>query len=418
MSYNYFFYTYRNVISIVIILIKILVAASIFFPLVHYYLKSEVKKPLLKAVGIVVIISVSSWSVSYLFDIITDDLINGEIKKVFIINENDNPKISVLFLRKEESTNYYRFRSYHLLEGTQIGKIDLIEEGNWLSKKFKLFPPKGRTAWTYSMKTGYQLIDLVSAKIIGSEKAIMKRNPIIGNKIIPLRSDTKYDYESQMIGIVNSKGQTIGIDTDLNARLIDTGLFREKENSYFERFCNHSRNRNRYPSCRDDVCWIFINEKDSVRKKLIGYPATYVIKDGYPLYTLKKRQISYNSKSFIKPRIINEINERCSTKPLVINKMNERCSACPDSMGAVWISHSSTIKMNSGVILSYVKGDGSVLKSYNMEMLTEYEEVPEIKGSFFVEDKIILFISQSGYTLTGIVTDVETGEIIRKIEYF
>jgi len=147
---------------------------------------------------------------------------DGKIKNIYITEIEDETRVVVWFTRIDSpagvSTSYsHRIKSFNLRTGETTGRLTLAQDSP--INDYHIFGPFNNNAWGYSQQTGISYLDLFDAKIISDDAGIVKRNPVLGDKI-ELRPGTEskcFDSVTFGIYVYAANGDIYLIDPDLKA---------------------------------------------------------------------------------------------------------------------------------------------------------------------------------------------------------
>lgn len=377
-SINYFVNTHGLYVFIISLLVMIFILSIfvIFSIFIAKYFKLAINMEKILLYGFVIIgLIVAVLTISNIR--VRLDL--GGIKKLFILNKNNTPQLTVwftrIYLERFGSDFDQRLRCYELKSGNALDYIQMSKR--YYTDDYRIYWLSGNYAWGYSNKTSIQLLNLIKPEVIADEKQILERNPELGNSIRLLDEDILIDPMTHGLHIETKDNKIYRIDINLNATEIDRVLF--ENNSTSAKINIFQQN------------WIFNNVKGTLGKNL----------------NKKGIKLSKDCVYLLKPEFIEELNFNSPVK----NK--------------IWISHKSAIFDKFDPLISLIYADGKELNRINLYEVFKNKKA-KVLATFTQDKEILIFISIGhsnyadikGFKLIAIRTDSKTGKIIGKINYF
>ena len=402
-KHGFFIFILTGIITFIII--YIFFSFSVF--LIKYFKIPENFKKIF--VGAFVILGLFTGIIG--IRIILDPFYQGGIKKLFIINKNNTPQLTVWFTRihsKRFGTDYdQRLRCYELESGRSLDYIQMLKR--YYDDDYRIYWLSGQYAWGYSRKTGIQLLDLVKPELVAEEKEILSRNPELGNSIKLLYEDYLVDPYTHGIHVETKDKKIYRLDPDLTAKHVTkdslTGPITSfeitvKDNMIFQKTVNNGgNNKSTYSDKKKykvdpnlfQKDWIFGFLKASLGKK--------ISKRGF--------QLSKDSVILLEPEFIDELNLE------LVNK------------NKIWILHKSTIYDKYDPLISFIDANGTELNRINLYDILKNKKI-KVLATFTQDNEILVFIgigysyrvNVDGFSLMALKTNPDTGEITGEIKYF
>ena len=306
----------------------------------------------------------------YLYFKISTYFNDGEIVDVFILNKNNEKRLSVWFKAVDVPGAHeysYRLKTFEINTGILTGWENLAS-GNVYN--YIIYGPFDNKAWGYSNKSGVQLLDLYQPKILKTNMDILKQNPKLGTEIRIY--EEKYPvpvYDPIMHGlfVVNDHGEIFRITPDVKAESVN--YYIKKQKNYYS---------------KSSKKWVFKANKDIFTQSKIHRDDV---------------KLSLKSKTFISPEIVEYWdNESLKT-------------------GNIWIMHWSSEERKADHLVSYINKYGEELNCINLSQIFKNKKI----RPFFAimhESNILLFVTCSHYTLSALKTDINDGLVLGRIDYF
>ncbi len=377
-SINYFVNTHGLFVFIINLLVMIfIVCIFAFFSIcISKYFKLPEKIEKILMVGFIILgLLVGNLCISNILDQINQ----GGIKKLFILNKNNTPQLTVWFTRilsKRFGANFdQRLRCYELKSGNALDYIQMSMR--YYTDDYRFYWLSGNYAWGFSDRTGIQLLDLVKPEVVAEEKKILELNPELGNSIRFLDEDILLDPMTHGLNVETKDNKIYRIDINLNATEIDRVLL--ENNSTSTKINIFQQN------------WIFNNVKGTLGKNL----------------NKKGIKLSKDCAYLLEPEFIEELNFKFQVK----NK--------------IWIFHKSAIFDKFDPLISLIDADGKELNRINLFEVFKNKKA-KVLATFTQDKEILVFVSIgytyyagiNGFTLTALRTDPETGKMTGKIKFF
>jgi hypothetical protein len=268
-----------------------------------------------------------------------------------------------------------RLKAYDLKSGEVLGSVQFFNRH--YNHDYQMFPIFDNKAWGYSDKTGLQLLDLAKPAIIADQEEIFRLNPQLGEKISFNFYGEEYDPLTNGLHVLAEDGRVYRIDTDLKAAAVD-----------------RVPNRDAYGA----NVWAYRKDWDR-----------YYLKHslGYHVHT-KGAKCSADSVTLLEPEFIAEYNPEARSKK------------------RVWVTHKSAIFGEYDYFLSFVDGSGEELNRIDLREVFNKDKDPKVLATYTDDDEVLIFIgigdthaaTIKGYSLTALRTDLETGQVRGRIDYF
>jgi hypothetical protein len=334
----------------------------------------------------------------------------GGIRKIFIIDKNNTPQLTVWFTRihsKRFGADYdQRLRCFELESGKSLEYVQMVNR--YYNNDYRIYWLSGKHAWGYSGKTGIQLLDLIKPGFI-TEEEILLRNPELGQGITLMDWDNLLDPYNHGIRVITKDDKSYQINIDLNAKEINkNSLIEPVENSEIivndniifksktvnnESFEDKNSNNKIYkidPNVFQND-WVFWFLEANLGKKI----------------SKKKYVLSKDSVILLEPEFINELNLE------------------PTKKDKIWIFHKSAIYGDYDPLISFIDANGIEINKINLYEIFNNKKIHVI-ATYTRNKDVLIFIgigdtfrSQiKGFTLFALKTNSDTGKIIDKIQYF
>ena len=156
-----------------------------------------------------------------------DYLNDGRIRNIFIIEKNGDHRLVVWFVREDTPAGMtrvysHRIKSFDLDTGEPRGRLTLSRR--YLFNDYTIFGPFEEYAWGYSGHNGMVYLDMFEAIAVAREEEILKRNPVLGDKIRLTKGPNKKRFDPVSFGlyVYTANGGIYRLDPSLNATNVTT----------------------------------------------------------------------------------------------------------------------------------------------------------------------------------------------------
>ncbi len=111
---------------------------------------------------------------------------DGRITKIYILRKAAARRLVVWFTREDNPAGMagvysQRIKSFDLDTGRLQGRLTLARRHTF--NDYRIFGPCGPFAWGCSARHGIAYLNLFETKVIADEQGILKRNPVLGDRV-------------------------------------------------------------------------------------------------------------------------------------------------------------------------------------------------------------------------------------------
>lgn len=230
---SYFLDTYEWPFEFIAGLIAFLVLS-----LVYCYLAEQISKRFFsgsKGRSFLLGLAVFGAAISFylLLMYVPDYLNDGQIEYTYLVKKNNETRLVVWFTREDTPAGMteaysHRIKCFDLDTGAQRGRLTLSRR--YFYNDYRIYGPFHHFAWGYTAQSGMVYLDLFEASVVADEKDILKRNPMLGEKVrlTTGANGKRFDPVTFGLYVYTAKGDVYRINPDLNATHL-RAIEKEKE---------------------------------------------------------------------------------------------------------------------------------------------------------------------------------------------
>lgn len=218
------------------------------------------------ATGMAVFSAALSFFMALLY--IPDYINDGKIEDIYIIQNDSETRLVVWYTREDSpggmSQAYsHRLKSFHLDTGKQRGRLTLSRR--YLYNDYQIYGPFHHKAWGYTGQNGMVYLDMYNAQVIADQADILKRNPILGDKIKLMTGQGTKRFDSVTFGlyVYNAQGDIFRINPDLKAT--HTRDINEPGEKHSQETCAVCRQEAQFVDIEDNTSgWVIAKDDDTL----------------------------------------------------------------------------------------------------------------------------------------------------------